>query len=69
MKGTMMQFPLTLRSLLERAAKLFPNVEIVSSRPDNSIHRYTYGEMARRARALAAVLQACGLKRATVSPA
>jgi len=62
MKGTMMSFPLTLRPLLDRAAKLFPNVEIVSSRPDNSIHRYTYGEMAQRARSLAAVLQAAGLK-------
>jgi fatty-acyl-CoA synthase len=62
MKGTMMQFPLTLRPLLERAAKLFPNVEIVSSRPDNSIHRYTYGEMSQRARSLAAVLQAAGLE-------
>jgi len=63
MKGTMMQFPLTLRTLLERAARLFPNVEIVSSRPDNSIHRYTYGEMCRRARSLAAVLQTSGLTR------
>ena len=62
MKGTMMSFPLTLRPLLDRAAKLFPTVEIVSSRPDNSIHRYTYGEMAQRARSLAAVLQAAGLK-------
>ncbi len=63
MKGTMMQFPLTLRSLLERAAKLFPEVEIVSSRPDNSIHRYTYGEMSKRAQSLTAVLQAAGLER------
>jgi len=39
MKGTMMQFPLTLDHLLERAGTLFPTVEIVSSRPDNSIHR------------------------------
>ena len=62
MKGTMMQFPLTLRPLLERAARLFPSVEIVSSRPDNSIHRYTYGEMSKRARSLTAVLQATGLK-------
>jgi fatty-acyl-CoA synthase len=62
MKGTMMQFPLTLRSLLERAARVFPNVEIVSSRPDDSTHRYTYGEMARRAGALAATLQTAGLK-------
>src|SRR3984893_6182434 len=63
MKGTMMQFPLTLRPLLERAARLFPNVEIVSSRPDNSIHRYTYGGMSRRARSLAAALQVAGLER------
>jgi len=63
MKGTMMRFPLTLRSLLQRAAKLFPNVEIASSRPDNSIHRYTYAEMAQRACSLAAALQNSGLKR------
>jgi len=63
MKGTMMQFPLTLRPLLERVARLFPKVEIVSSRPDNSIHRSTYGEMSRRAGSLAAVLQAAGLQR------
>jgi fatty-acyl-CoA synthase len=63
MKGTMMQFPLTLAPLLERAGKLFPAVEIVSSRPDNSIHRYTYREMHQRARALAAALQDLGLRR------
>jgi fatty-acyl-CoA synthase len=62
MKGTMMRFSLTLASLLERAGKLFPNVEIVSSRPDNSIHRYTYGEMHQRARKLATALQALGLR-------
>jgi len=59
----MMQFPLTVTPLLERAGKLFSTVEIVSSRPDNSIHRYTYREMHRRARALAAALQALGLHR------
>jgi fatty-acyl-CoA synthase len=62
MKGTMMEFPLTLGHLLERAGKIFPNVEVVSSRPDNSIHRYTYHEMYRRARALAGALQKLGLK-------
>jgi acyl-CoA synthetase (AMP-forming)/AMP-acid ligase II len=62
MKGTMMQFPLTLVSLLERAGKLFPRVEIVSQRPDSSTHRYTYGDLYRRARALAALLQDAGLK-------
>jgi fatty-acyl-CoA synthase len=61
MKGTMMQFPLTLVSLLERAGKLFSRTEIVSQRPDHSTHRYTYGDLYRRARALAAVLQDFGL--------
>jgi fatty-acyl-CoA synthase len=63
MKGTMMKFPLTLAPMLERAGKLFPTAEIVSSCPDNSIHRYTYREMHRRARALAAALQALQLQR------
>ena len=63
MKGTMMQFPLTLPSLFERAGKLFPQVEIVSQRPDNSTHRYTYADWYRRTNALAAMLQHCGIKR------
>jgi len=62
MKGTMMPSPLTLVPLLERAGKLFPKVEIVSRRPDNSTHRYTYGDWHRRARALAAVLQDFGIR-------
>ena len=36
---------LTLIPLLERAGTLFPNVEIVSQRPDNSTHRYTYSDV------------------------
>ena len=38
----MIHYPLTLTSLFERAGKLYPEVEIVLRRPDNSIHRYTY---------------------------
>ena len=57
-----MQFPLTLTPLLERAGKLFPNVEIVSRRPDNSIQRSTYADLYRRARALAAALQSYGVR-------
>jgi fatty-acyl-CoA synthase len=52
--GTMMQYPLTITSLFERAGKLFPEVEVVSRRPDNSSHRYAYCDWYRRARALAA---------------
>ena len=57
-----MQYPLILTSLFERAGKLFPEVEIVSRRPDNSIHRHTYRDWYRRSRALAAVLQDYGIK-------
>jgi fatty-acyl-CoA synthase len=62
MKGTMMHFPLTLTSLFERAGKLFPNVEIISKRPDDSTHRYTYGDWYRRAQALASALQESGVQ-------
>jgi fatty-acyl-CoA synthase len=62
MKGTMMETPLTLIPLLERAGKVFPAAEIVSQRPDNSTHCYTYADLYRRARALAAALQDAGLK-------
>jgi fatty-acyl-CoA synthase len=58
----MMHYPLTLISLFDRARKLFPRVEIVSRRPDNSLHRYTYAEWHRRANALAAGLQRFGIK-------
>ena len=58
----MAQSQLTLIPLLERAGKLFPRAEIVSQLPDNSTHRYTYADLYRRARALAAGLQGCGLR-------
>lgn len=63
MRGTMMDFPLTLTTLLERAGKLFSKIEIVSRRPDRSLHRTTYGEFYRRARNLAAALTKAGLER------
>jgi len=62
MRGTMMPYPLTLFSILERAGKYFKNVEIVSRRPDRSLHRSTYGDLYRRARALAAGLLRAGLQ-------
>src|SRR5882762_1940112 len=62
MRGTMMDFPLTLPTLLERADKLFSRVEIVSRRPDQSIQRTCYGDFYRRARRLAWALTKLGLK-------
>jgi len=62
MRGTMMDFPLTLPTLLERSSKLFSRVEIVSRRPDRSTFRTCYGEFYRRARCLADALTKLGLK-------
>src|SRR5881397_207809 len=62
MRGTMMDFPLTLPAVLERAGKFFSRVEIVSGKPDRSIVRTCYGEFYRRARRLAAALTKLGLQ-------
>jgi fatty-acyl-CoA synthase len=62
MRGTMMDFPLTLPTILERVGKYFSRVEIVYRRPDRSVQRTTYGEIYRRSRALALALQQAGLK-------
>ena len=63
MRGTMMDFPLTLQHIFERNGKLFSKVEIVSRRPDRSIVRSTYGDFTRRARQLASALTQLGLRR------
>lgn len=62
MQSTMMRQPMTLDHLLERAGRLFPRVEIVSRLPDHNLHRYTYADFHRRARALAEMLQRAGLQ-------
>jgi len=63
MLGTMMDFPLTVATILERAGKYFPAVEIVWRMPDRSIHRSNYGQIYRRARALGESLLCAGMKR------
>jgi fatty-acyl-CoA synthase len=63
MRGTMMDFPLTLPTILERARRIFPRVEIVSRKPDKSITRACYGEFHSRARRLASSLTKLGMKR------
>ena len=63
MRGTMMDFPLTLVPMLERAGKLFGGVEVVSQRPDRSIARCTYADVYRRTRRLARALELAGIGR------
>jgi len=62
MRGTMMDFPLTLCTVLERSGKIFPRVEIVSRKPDKTIERTCYGNFYRRARRLANALTTLGLQ-------
>ena len=63
MHSTMMDVPLSLNHLLERAGTIFKGNEIVSRLPDKSLRRHCYGEIYRRTRALAAALQGLGLQK------
>ena len=58
---TMDDYPLTLRAVVERAERFHPEREVVSRRPDRSIHRTTYGAVAERARSLAGALADLGI--------
>ena len=62
MRGLMMDFPLTLTTIVKRAEQIFAHVEITSRRPDRTLHHTTYGEVTKRARHLAAGLGALGIR-------
>ena len=59
-----MRHPLTLRTMLERARRYYPNREVVS-RTATGIFRYTYKEYYERTRRLAAALSQLGVKKGT----
>jgi fatty-acyl-CoA synthase len=63
MQGQMMDFQLTLPPLLRRCETFFGEKQIATRLPDRSFHRYTYRDMARRAKQLAVALQQLGLER------
>lgn len=56
----MMNTPLTLVSLIERAEKYFPKKEIIS-RTGNGIQRFTYEKMGARTRSLSSALESLGV--------
>src|SRR5215469_10977823 len=62
MQGLMMNTPLTLTGLLERAGRLFPKREI-ASRTDSGIDRYTYADFHARVHRLAWALEKMGVAR------
>ena len=53
MNGLMMDYQLSLPPILRRAETYFGDKEVVTRLPDKSFHRYTYADMARRAKQLA----------------
>jgi fatty-acyl-CoA synthase len=63
MNGLMMEYQLSLPPILRRAETFFGDKEVVTRLPDKSFHRYTYRDMAGRAKQLAVALQKLGLER------
>ncbi|MDB5074024.1 MAG: fatty-acid--CoA ligase, partial [Chloroflexi bacterium] len=63
MDGLIMDYQLTIPAILRRADALYGGREIVSRRPDKSLHRYTYRHMVERAKRLALALTALGVQR------
>ena len=61
MHATMMDAPLSLNDVLERARTIFARSEIVSRLPDKSLRRHSYAEWGERTRALASALGKLGL--------
>lgn len=61
--STMMNFPLTLAAVLERARRFFPRVEIVSRRADDSLNVTNYAGLYGRVQALVCGLQRVGIQR------
>jgi fatty-acyl-CoA synthase len=62
LSGRMMDFPLTVTHILERARTLFPRTEVVSRRADRSLERVRYGDFHRRVSRLANALARLGVR-------
>src|SRR5436190_19448757 len=63
MAGTMMDAPLTIDLVVDRAAKWMGDGEIISRRPDKSLTRTTYRAIVERARRLARALVGAGVRK------
>src|SRR5438105_1482540 len=61
MRGTMMDFPLTLQHVFERGTRLFGDREIVTGGLGEK-HRYTYRDLGRRVHRIASALQKLGVQ-------
>ncbi|HMV43919.1 MAG TPA: long-chain fatty acid--CoA ligase [Leptospiraceae bacterium] len=62
MNGLMMDFPLSLTSLLRRTIKNYPEKEIISYQSNNQVHRYKNKDFYKRVLRLMNVLRNLGIK-------
>ncbi len=61
LNGLMMDYPLTLNTIVEHAERMTPRKEIRTKLPDGSWHSYAYADFARRVRQLGKVLESLGV--------
>ena len=64
--GKMMERPLLISAILEHGADQFGQQSIVSRETHGPLHRYTFADMAKRAKQLANALSSLGLKAGSV---
>jgi fatty-acyl-CoA synthase len=62
MRGLMMDFPLTVPTILRRAESFFGHKEVVTRLPDRSIVRRPYSEVIERAKRLGVALAGLGIR-------
>ena len=62
MRGLMMDFPLTIPTIIRRNESFFGHKQVVTRLPDRSVVRRPYAEVIDRARRLAVALTELGVK-------
>src|SRR5688572_31829889 len=62
MRGLMMDFPLTIPTILRRAESFFGHKQVVTRLPDRSIVRQSYADVIDRAKRLAVALTELGVR-------
>ena len=62
LRGLMMDRPLLVSGIIDYAAEIRSDTEVVSARVEGDLHRYTYAEARRRISQLAHWLREYGIK-------
>ncbi|HLX90219.1 MAG TPA: long-chain fatty acid--CoA ligase [Puia sp.] len=64
MFGQMMDYPLTISTIIDHGYATFPKKEVITYMPDGSIHRYTIADLYRRSKRLShALVHKLGVRR------